>query len=146
MSNYTLLKQRVIHFSGDTGKTTVLKVLEIYQKNIFSSVHFKKLELSIHLPLTIPKTDSTANVSFVYSDHFKIAARASVVKSLFSKVTETPAFCNSVEKLARAWHVPKSSSSRNFEKPPFNRSSPLLNFPQTASIIKDLLVKPPFFQ
>ena len=35
-----------IHFSGDTRKTAVMKVLENYQKNIFSSVPFKKLELS----------------------------------------------------------------------------------------------------
>ena len=33
-------------FSGDVRKTTVTKVLENYYKNIFSSVPFKKFELS----------------------------------------------------------------------------------------------------
>ena len=33
-------------FSGDVGKTNLKKVLENYQKNVFSSVPFKKIELS----------------------------------------------------------------------------------------------------
>ena len=39
-----------IQFSEDVRKTTVMKVLENYQKNIFSSVLFKKFELS-NLPI-----------------------------------------------------------------------------------------------
>ena len=46
-----------------------------------------------------------------------------MVESHFSKVRETSAFCNSVEKnVAWALYVPKSGFSRNFEKSPFNRS------------------------
>ena len=44
----------------------------------------------------MPKTDSFANVSFVCSE--KRFGRASVVESHLSKVRETFAFCNSVEK------------------------------------------------
>ena len=33
-------------FSGDVGKTVVKKVLENYQKNVFSSVPFKVFQLS----------------------------------------------------------------------------------------------------
>ena len=67
-----------------------MKVLENYQKSIFSSVSFKKFELSS--PPTyiyIPKTDTTASVSFVYSKNFKIPGRVSAVESRFIKVTET---------------------------------------------------------
>ena len=65
-----------------------MNVLEIYLKNIFSSVHFKKFELSN------PPT----------SNYIGIAWRASVVESLFSKATLS-------RNLTRAWHVPK----RNLE-------------------------------
>ena len=65
-----------------------MKVLEIYQKNIFNSVHFKKFEL--YNPPT--------------SNYIGIAGRASVVESLFSKAILS-------RNLTRAWHFPK----RNLE-------------------------------
>ena len=51
-SNATAMQSRISKyqekklFSGDVGKTAIKKVLENYQKNIFSSVPFKKFELS----------------------------------------------------------------------------------------------------
>ena len=42
------------------------------------------------------------------------------MQSLFSKVTETPVFCNSVKKSKRAWYVPKSNYPRSFGKFSFN--------------------------
>ena len=60
------------NFSGDVGKTAVTKVLKNYHKNVFSSVPFKKLELSNPLTYNYAKTDSAANISFVYFDNFKI--------------------------------------------------------------------------
>ena len=85
-------------FSEDVGKTAVKKVLENYQKNVFSSVPFKKFELSnppIN-PINYRKTDSAANVSFVCFENFKIDLRASVVQSHLSKVTETFGFCRKI--------------------------------------------------
>ena len=41
--------------SGDVGKTTVKKVSENYQKNVFSSVPFKQLNCPIHPPIIIGK-------------------------------------------------------------------------------------------
>ena len=68
----------------------------------------------------MPKTDSTAHVSFVCSEKLQNCWESAVVELHFSKVRETSAFCNSVEKnLTRAWYVPKSGFSRNFEKSPF---------------------------
>ena len=46
----------------------------------------------------MPKTDSTASVSFACSYFFRIAGKAPVVESLLSKVTEPSAFRNCVEK------------------------------------------------
>ena len=85
-------------FFKDVRKTATKKVLEKYQKNVFSSVPFKKVELSKPPTYNNSKIDSTANISFVCFENFQIAWRASVVESLFSKVTETSGFCNSVEK------------------------------------------------
>ena len=76
-------------FSGDVGKTTVKKVLENYQKNVFSSVPFEKFELSNPPTNNYRKTDSLENISFVCFENFKIGLRASVVESHLSKVTET---------------------------------------------------------
>ena len=53
---------------------------------------------------------------------FKIAERASVVESAFGKVTKTYVFCYSAEKPNKCTVFPKSSSSKNFEKSPFNKS------------------------
>ena len=64
----------------DFEKTSVM--------NIVQSTHielYRKLTPLQVFPLSVPRT-------------FKIAGRASMVESLFSKVTETSAFCNSVEK------------------------------------------------
>ena len=85
-------------FSGDVGKTAVKKVLENYQKSDFSSIHFKKFEPSKLPTYKYTKTGSTANTCFVCFEDFNIGWRAHVVKLLFSKVTETSGFCNSVEK------------------------------------------------
>ena len=72
-------------FSGDVGKTAVKKVLKNYQKNVFSSVPFKKFELSNPPTDNYAKTDSAANISFVCFENFKIGRRASVVESYISK-------------------------------------------------------------
>ena len=74
------------------------KVLENYQKNVFSGALFKKLELSNPFTYNNSKTHSTANISFVCFENFKIGWRASVVESLFNKIAGTPRFCNSVQK------------------------------------------------
>ena len=94
----------------------------------------------IHPPIATQITDSTANFPLFVPRIFKIAGRASVVESLFSKVTEASAFCNSVEKSTRAWYVPKSSSSRNFEKSPFNRSCRLTDYTVCNATKNELLV------
>ena len=55
----------------------------------------KNSRCPIHPPIYIPKADSTTSVSFVCSENFKIAGRASVVESHFSKVRETSTFSKS---------------------------------------------------
>ena len=64
---------------GVVGKTTVKKVLKNYQKNVFSSVPFKKSQLSNPSTYNYAKTDSATNISFVCFETFKISWRASVV-------------------------------------------------------------------
>ena len=64
------------NFSGDVGKTAVKKVLQNYQKNVFSSVPFKKFELSNPPTYNYRKTDSAANITFVSFENFKIGLRA----------------------------------------------------------------------
>ena len=91
-------KRFLKNFSGDVRKTAIKKVLENFQKKVFSSVAFRKLELSNRPTYNNSKTDSTANISFVCFENFKIAWRSFVVESLFSKVTETSGFYNSAEK------------------------------------------------
>ena len=76
-SNATALQSRISEyqkkkFSGDVGKTAVKKVLKNYQKIVFSSVPFKKFELSNPPTYNYAKTDSTANTSFVCFENFKI--------------------------------------------------------------------------
>ena len=69
----------------------------------------------IYPPTTIAKTDSTASVSFV-PRIFRITVRASAVKSLFSKVTETSVLLLCQEwyvSITSAWYVPKSNSSKS---------------------------------
>ena len=85
-----------IFFSEDVGKTTVKKILENYQKNVFSSVPFQKFELFNPPIYNYRKTDSTANISFLCFENFKIGLRASVVESHLSKVTETFGFCREI--------------------------------------------------
>ena len=86
-----------IHFSGDVRKTTVRKVLENYYKNIFSSVPFKKFELS-----NLQRKLAPPQVFPLYAPRiFEIAVRVSVVQSLFSKVMEASVFCGSVKKFNR---------------------------------------------
>ena len=68
-------------FSGDVGKTAVKKVLQNYQKNVFSSVPFKKFELSNPPTYNYKKTDSAAIISFLCFENFKIGLRAYVVES-----------------------------------------------------------------
>ena len=66
-----------------------MKVLENYQKNVFSGVSFlKNSSCPIHLPIALPKTDSTASVSFVFKRILRFTVRASVLESVFSKLTE----------------------------------------------------------
>ena len=83
-------------FSGDVGKTADTKVLQNYHKNVFSSVPFKKLELSNPPTYNYRKTDSDAIVSFVCYKNFEIGLRASVLESHLSKVTETFGFCREI--------------------------------------------------
>ena len=83
-------------FSGDVGKTAVKKVLENYQKNVFSSVLFKKFELSSPPTYNCKKTDSAATISFVCFKNFKIGLSASVVESHLSKATDIFGFCREI--------------------------------------------------
>ena len=80
-------------FSEDAGKTAVKNLLQNYQKNAFSSVPLKKIDLSNPPTYKYWKTDSVAIISFVYFKNFKIGLRASVVESHLTKVTETFGFC-----------------------------------------------------
>ena len=72
------------------------EVLENYHKNVFSSVPFKKFELSNPPTYNYRKTDSATNISFVCFENFKIGLRASMVESHLSKVTETFGFCREI--------------------------------------------------
>ena len=83
-------------FLGDVGKTAVKKVLQNYQENVFSSVPFKKSELSYPPTYNYRKTDSVAIISFVCFENLEIGLRASVVESHLRKVTETFGFCREV--------------------------------------------------
>ena len=83
-------------FLGDVGKTAVKKVLQNYQENVFSSVPFKKSELSYPPSYNYRKTDSVAIISFVCFENLEIGLRASVVESHLRKVTETFGFCREV--------------------------------------------------
>ena len=66
-------------FSGDVGKTAVQKVLKNYQKNVFSSVPFKKFELFNPPTYNYSKTDSAANIPFVCFENFKIGRRGGII-------------------------------------------------------------------
>ena len=92
--NKTLLKDLFTHFWENVGKLLLWKFWKIIEENVFNSVHFKKFELS-----NPPTYNYAEGVSFVVLRNFKIAERASVVKSHFGKVREISAFCNSVEKI-----------------------------------------------
>ena len=75
-SNATALQSRISesqkkNILGDDGKTAGKKVLKKYQKNVFSSVPFKKFELSNPPTYNYAKTDSAANISFVCFENFK---------------------------------------------------------------------------
>ena len=99
-------------------KLVLWKFWKITKKTSLVAFLLKNSSCQIHPPITTPKTDFDASVSFV-PRIFKIAGRA-VVESLLSKATETSAFCNSVEK--SNMYIPKRSFSWNFEKSLFNRS------------------------
>ena len=58
----------------------------------------KNSSCPIHLPITMPKTDSAASVSFVCSEKIQNCWDLSVVEWHFSKVRETSMFCYSVKK------------------------------------------------
>ena len=67
-----------IFFRG-CWKTAVKKVFQNYQINVISSVPFKKFELSNPPTFNYRKTDSAANISFVYFENFKIGLRANFI-------------------------------------------------------------------
>ena len=85
------------NFSRDDGKTAVKKVLQNYQKNIFSSVPLKKIKPFNPPTYNYKKTNSTAVVFFVCFENFKIGLRPSAVESHLSKVTETFGFCREIQ-------------------------------------------------
>ena len=87
------------YFSGGVGKTAVKKVLENYQKNVFTSVPFKKFKLSNPPTYNYRKTDPAANISFFCFENSKIGLRASVVEPHLSKVTETFGFCRKIQRV-----------------------------------------------
>ena len=74
----------------------LLKVLKNYQKNVFSSVPFKKFEVSNTPTNNYRKTDSATIISFVCFENLEIGLRVSVVESHLSKVTETFGFCREI--------------------------------------------------
>ena len=71
-----------------------MNVLEIYQKNVFSSVS----SCPIHPPTTIPKSESTINVPFACSENFQNCRESVFGATRFSKIKEASAFCNPVGK------------------------------------------------
>ena len=70
-----ILKSLLLQFSGDTGKSAVLKASENSQKNIFSRTPFQQFELFNVPPINILKTKSTAKVSLSNPRIFKTAGR-----------------------------------------------------------------------
>ena len=84
------------NISRDVGKTTVKRVRENYQKNVFSSAPFKKFELSDPPTYDYTRTDSVANISFVCFKNIKGGWRVSLVESHLSKVMKTFVFCREI--------------------------------------------------
>ena len=74
----------------------LLKVLKNYQKNVFSSVPFKKFEVLNTPTNNYRKTDSATIISFVRFENLEIGLTVSVVESHLSKVTETFGFCREI--------------------------------------------------
>ena len=95
----------------NVGKIDIMKIIK---KMSLIALLLKNSSCPIHSHITMPRTDSTAHVSFVCSEKLQNCWESAVVALHFSKVRETSAFCNSVEKnLTRAWYVPKSGFPRN---------------------------------
>ena len=59
-------KNYFIHFSGDARKTAVMKVWKIVRKTYLVEFLLRNSSCPIYPPITRPKTDSTANASFVF--------------------------------------------------------------------------------
>ena len=74
------------------------KFWKIIRKTSLVAFLLKNSSYPIYPPITIAKTDPTQVFPLYALRIFEIAVRAHVVQSLFSKVTETSAFCNSVKK------------------------------------------------
>ena len=83
-------------FQGMLEKFTVKRVRENYQKNVFSSVPFKKLELFNPPTYDYTRTDSVANISFVCFENIKVGWRVSLVESHLSKVIKTFVLCREI--------------------------------------------------
>ena len=110
-------------FERTLEKLMLWKFWKIIKKIVFNSVSFKKFELSNRTTYNDAENSFHRKCFFcLFWETSKLLGER-LVESHFSKVRETSTACNSVEKkLTRAWYVPKSDFSRNFEKSPFNRS------------------------
>ena len=98
-----------------------MKVSEIIRKTSLVAFLLKNLSFPIYPPVTISR-QTPPQVFPLYAPRiFEIAVTASVIQSLFSEVTETSGFCDSVKKSNTCMVCSEKSSSRNFEKSPFNR-------------------------
>ena len=80
-------KSQLIHFSENVRETSVLKVLENSHKNVVSIVPYKQFEQSNLPPITLLKSDSTEMFPTSVMKIFNIAARTTVLKSLFGIFT-----------------------------------------------------------
>ena len=106
----------------DIGKTGVMKVLENYQKNVFSSVLFKKFKLSN--PPTYSYTENWVHhyILCFFREFSKLMGENLWWNHFTVKYQKRLRFATLPGNLTRAPYVPKSSSSRNFEKSSFNKS------------------------
>ena len=67
-------------FQADVGKTAVKKFFKNYQKNVFSSVPFKKFKLSNTPTYNYVKTDSATIISLFASIILKFACGGIIFK------------------------------------------------------------------
>ena len=101
----------------------------------------KNSSCPIHLHITMPKTDSPQVFPLFILRNFKIAGRASVVESHFSKVRETSAFCNSVENIQHVHGMLRKVAFLDFLLSPLLTGNASLQYTVCNATKNELLTK-----